>query len=490
MTIRFFCTLYIFFASQIVNSEKVTFTELNLLNQNGLFQPYDNSLSCVYVGPKNRIQMGNCDEIEKSVAHQKLSQNNQLSRSVDSDTTGSQSTAHWKWTGETMELRQQPGNCMQVKGQKLFELGSCTDSSAKLSYTDTGLLMPALSKKYSSNCILPNKSGLKLGKCQTNINVKEIMDKEGLIRYPLAPDNCLVRTKKGKLRVAKCNGSVSEGNKIWIYDTDQGLLKLAHPQNNYQASQECLSISSNKKANLYLTNCEDNSPDSKLKLTRLGFLTSQNPKHSTKLLGIGGRKIFMKKPQSIFGDMNRCSCQNGFAVSDEECPVEGRNLCRSCFAGYEVEYSFGSSGVKTCVEKKCHCEFGSPPAKENCPKNGMHFCGSCDDLYFLRKVNLTQKFGDIVESNICDTSDDTCTPSRENSWWDGKKYIENDCGGVMNWPLDADDLLLGSATSRNNKMWVCEKDFYPVSQFLDVSGEERKFRLDGYKFRGIPCGFT
>merc|ERR1719454_2870853 len=101
-----------------------------------------------------------------------------------------------------------------------------------------------------------------------------------------------------------------------------------------------------------------------------------------------------------------CDCDNGFAIPEGQCLMEGVQQCQMCDDGFEKKYMtqwdavHGQTYVIACEEieevKEGHCDFGTPASGDDCPANGQHRCAVCD-VGFVKETFETLNDDGVVD---------------------------------------------------------------------------------------------
>ena len=70
-----------------------------------------------------------------------------------------------------------------------------------------------------------------------------------------------------------------------------------------------------------------------------------------------------------------CTCSHGEAVTSENCPTDGANICETCHSGHFLNES------KVCQQNQCRCPNGIPQSGKDCAEHDSLGCNWCDSGY-------------------------------------------------------------------------------------------------------------
>jgi len=107
-----------------------------------------------------------------------------------------------------------------------------------------------------------------------------------------------------------------------------------------------------------------------------------------------------------------CTCDNGTAAINQECPTANEPWCTSCNEGFYLDPSDG-----TCCKKfDCHCPGGVAAQNENCPADGLELCESCDPKYYRERIDPMRGHYEewtCIKRHICLCEHGTADQSRD-----------------------------------------------------------------------------
>lgn len=104
---------------------------------------------------------------------------------------------------------------------------------------------------------------------------------------------------------------------------------------------------------------------------------------------------------------NVCKCDNGSAVNNNACTVDGANQCATCNNFYHPVTD--DQGIMSCEINICTCDYGTEKTVD-CKVHNGHECAQCDNYYDIQ--------GDICVPNQCictngQASTDPCSTLNE-----------------------------------------------------------------------------